>query len=117
MEKSVQGRVDELEKQHAALLGERSTLTQDLQDQKTLSDDDLQAAMEFRENVIAGIQAPTFEDKRQVLELLKVEVIVKDRKARISCRIPTEFDQRSDRSIESHISTSRCKTNVHYQRD
>lgn len=36
----------------------------------------------------AGLSSPTFEDKRNWLEILRVEVIVNNRTAIITCRLP-----------------------------
>jgi site-specific DNA recombinase len=53
-------------------------------DTQVLTDQDIEAAMEYRNDVIAGIENPTFEDKRRVLELLRVRVDIKDHIARVS---------------------------------
>jgi len=44
--------------------------------------------LDFREYVAAGLSSPTFEDKRNWLEILRVEVIVNNRTAIITCRLP-----------------------------
>ena len=38
----------------------------------------------------AGAQHPTFEDKRLVVEMLRVSVTVKDHKATVSCLCPSK---------------------------
>ena len=44
--------------------------------------------LRFREDWGEGMRNPTFEDKRRVLELLPVQVTVKDKKAQVRCLVP-----------------------------
>jgi len=46
--------------------------------------------MQFRADIIEGLKHPTFEDKRQYLELLQVQVKVKDGRAVIRCALPID---------------------------
>ena len=55
---------------------------------KTMTNENIQAAMRFREDVLVGMKTPTFEDKRRTLELLRVVTTVKDGKARVRCLVP-----------------------------
>ena len=88
MARTIQEEIDALEKRHAALTQERDNLLADL-DTETLSDTDIAATLQFREDVMMGMQNPTFEDKRRVLELLQVQVgNLGDGQAKATCRIP-----------------------------
>lgn len=106
MSLTIQERISSLERQYAALVREHKLLAAELSQHKTLSDEDVDAAMEFRRDVTAGMKNPTFEDKRRILEALRIQVTVQDAKATVRCCIPT-----SPRSLELHTSTSclRCR--------
>ena len=58
--------------------------------EQPLNDADIEAALQFRADIIDGMQAPTFEDKRRVLELLRVRVNLTEEKAVVTCVIPME---------------------------
>jgi len=69
-----------------------------LQQAAKFDDDTLARALHFRQDIVAGLKEPTFEDKRNYLEMLRIAVTVKDRKATIRCALPVDpvdFDFRS----------------------
>lgn len=84
---ALQERVSYIEEQHAALQRERDALEQALQAQ-ALTDDDVARALQLRAEVVAGMANPTFEERRRVLEFLRVAVVIKDHVATVSCRLP-----------------------------
>jgi hypothetical protein len=56
----------------------------------------------FRPDIVADLKEPTFEDKRNYLEMLWIAVTAKDRKATIRCALPidpVDFDFRSFSTI------------------
>jgi len=65
----------------------------ELQSGSRLNDEALARALQFRADVIEGLKNPTFDDKRLYLELLQVNVIVKDGKAIIRCALPIESSE------------------------
>ena len=73
--------------------------------------EDMQIAPEFREAALAGMQNPTFEDKRRVF-MLRVNVSICEGRAHVACRIPTS--ESLDRSPGLHTSTScwKCRSCV-----
>lgn len=83
----LQKQIDDVNRQHAALIKERDTIQSNLETE-ALTTSQMESAMLFREDVIEGLKDPTFEDKRNALEALRVKVVVKDGQAHISCRIP-----------------------------
>ena len=56
---------------------------------RTLNDEDIAAALQFRDDTIAGLQNPSFDDMRRMLEMLQVKIIVKDGWVTLRCCIPT----------------------------
>jgi hypothetical protein len=74
------------------LVAEREQLINEITKAQVLTEEDIQVALQFRQDVIVGLQNPTFEDKRRVLELLHVQVPVKDQQARIRCRIKIKWN-------------------------
>jgi len=104
VEKSLQRDIDEIDREYNALRKERDDLEAELT-AESLTDDDIAAALEFREDVKAGMDNPTFEDKRWALEVLRVSVTVKNGKVTVSCLIPKGYGR-----VESRTPTScgRC---------
>ena len=78
----------DVEKQYESLTAERDKLRAEL-DATQLRDEDVAAALEFRADVAAGMDDPTFYDMRRVLEILKIKVTVRRPKADIDCIIPS----------------------------
>jgi len=87
----LQADIDTTERRYAALCKERDELETALT-ANTLTDKNIAAALEFRQNVIEGMRDPTFEDKRRILEFLRVKVTIKDKKARVACLVPIHED-------------------------
>jgi site-specific DNA recombinase len=56
--------------------------------QRTYTEERIQAALQYREDVEAGIENATDEDKRRWYQALGVRVTVKDSKARARCLLP-----------------------------
>lgn len=86
--RKLEEQVKEVEARYAALTKRRDELNAKLSTYR-LNDENLKAALRFREDVIAGLQGPTSEDKRRILEILGVQVTIKDGQAQIRCAIPT----------------------------
>jgi len=78
----------EIDRRYQALQERRAKLESALKFE--LTDRNIENLMQFRETVAAGLENPTFEDKRRWLEILQVTVTVTDRKAVISCRLPVD---------------------------
>ena len=85
---TLQQDINAVNKRHAALTKEHENLLGELE-REQLTDEDIAAALAFREAVIVGLQNPTFEDKRRTLEDLRVEIQIRDRQhAEVRCRLP-----------------------------
>lgn len=84
----LQSDINQINKRHIDLCVERDTL-QTAVNARTLTDEDIAAALQFREDTIAGLQNPTFDDKRRMLEILQVRSTVKDGVVTLQCRFPT----------------------------
>jgi site-specific DNA recombinase len=55
-----------------------------------MTDNMIENLMEFRKIVADGLANPTFEDKRRWLEILQIEVVVMNKQAVITCRLPVD---------------------------
>ncbi|MBN2002616.1 MAG: recombinase family protein [Anaerolineae bacterium] len=97
MSKVIQERAAALDKQHEALVYERTELQETLQNQH-FTDADIAAAMQFRQDVVTGMKEPTFEDKRAIIEILDIRATVMNGIIRVNCYLKT------DSSIELPIS-------------
>ncbi len=96
VEKNLMADMERIEKLYAAQVNRRDELQAGL-DIKRYSDENIAAALQFRENVIWGLQDPTPENIRHAFEILNTSVTVKDGKARVRCIIPAQpgvFDLR-----------------------
>ena len=78
----------EIDRRYQALGTRRQELLEALAFEFT--DQNIDSLLQFRETVAAGLRNPTFEDKRQWLEILQVGVIVTNRQAVTSCRLARE---------------------------
>jgi site-specific DNA recombinase len=87
MKKVIEQKAAELENQYASLNQEREELEYALS-AKSLTDEEVTAALQFREDVMTGMLNPTFEDKRFILETLRVSVAVKGEQGEFTCVIP-----------------------------
>ena len=85
--KTLEAKVNEVERRYTALSQERDELQASLTAQ-TFTDESIQETMRFREEVLVGMRKPTFEDKRHILEMLRVEVTVTDGQAWAKCVVP-----------------------------
>ena len=84
--KALRDQIERVDQQYAALIQERDALQKQLGARK-LTDENIDEAMRFREDVISGMQNATDADKRRALELLQVQVAVKNRQARVRCLV------------------------------
>ena len=76
---------------------------------RQLTDEAVNAALSFRQDVVAGIQDPTFETKRRVLEMLGVQVKIEAGTYRVNCRVGTSqaaFDFQTSSSLMSQNKTA-----------
>ena len=89
--KHLQADIETTERRYAALCKERDELQAAL-NANPLTDENIAAAIEFRRQVVEGLRDPTFEDKRRVLEFLRVKVTIKDKHAQVQCIIPIQKD-------------------------
>jgi hypothetical protein len=80
----------------------------ELQDSLTLelTDSVIDDLMRFRETVAVGLQNPTFEDKRRWLEILRVNVTVKNGKFTISWRLHNS-EPPHERTLQTEVQTYR----------
>ncbi len=86
----LQTSMDGLDDRYTKLAAERHRLIADLEAGSRLNDESLARALQFRADIIDGLHEPTFDDKRLYLELLQVNVKVKEGKAIIRCSLPIE---------------------------
>lgn len=84
--KALRDQIERVDQQYAALIQERDALQKQLGARK-LTDENIDEAMRFREDVISGMQNATDADKRRAFELLQVQVAVKNRQARVRCLV------------------------------
>ena len=80
----MQARIDELEKMYASLIAARTKMENTLMPQR-VSDEDIAAIHEFRKTVLRGLDNPTIEDKRRMLQILHVQIVVTDYQAVAKC--------------------------------
>ena len=105
--KALQEKIDRLEILYLQQIHKRDELQAGLSAQR-LTDENMAKALRFREDIMAGLQNPTFEDKRRALELLQVEVIVTvDKKASVKCLVPV-----GERVIDLHTSRNAGQSNL-----
>ena len=100
MERTISEQMAAIDQQYKALLKEKSNTEQTSNDD-AITDDQIASALKFRKNVIKGLNEATFEDKRWMLEILRVKVTICDDSAKIQCCIPTapfEVDAWSSRN-------------------
>ncbi len=79
----------ELKRRYQGLTTERDELLLAL-DTRQYTDERIAAALRTREDVVTGLGATTFEDKRRVLDFLRVEVTVKNGTAWVSSVVTAE---------------------------
>ena len=74
--------VQEVERHYAELSKEHDELQAEIA-ARELTEEAVNSLEQFREDMVAGLDNPTFEDKRRALELLRAEVTVKQRQATV----------------------------------
>jgi site-specific DNA recombinase len=84
----LQADINQINQRHAELSAERDAL-QAAVNARLLTDEDIAAALQFREDTIEGLQNPTFDDMRRMLEILQVKITVKDGIVTLACCFPT----------------------------
>ncbi len=87
LSQTIKKNITELEKRYADLIRERNETERALNIQQ-LTNEDIASAMQFREDVILGMQNPTFEDMRRSLDVLRVKVTVKGTEGKVKCIVP-----------------------------
>jgi site-specific DNA recombinase len=102
----LQAEMDTIDERYSKLTAERDRLSVALKAASRLNDEALTRALQFRTDVIKGLKNPTFDDKRLYLELLQVQVIVKDGQAVISCALPIQ-------PLEVNLSEDRLTSVLH----
>ena len=100
---------EEVNQRHEALTKERGELHAAL-NARTITDETIAAALRRREEIIVGLHDPTFEDKRRMLEFLRVKVTVKDGQAWIQSIAPVKVTP-----IDLHYSQMNCHTTLRCQ--
>lgn len=83
----LQADIDQTNKRYDELSAERDAL-QAAVNARVLNDADIAAALQFREDVIEGLQNPTLEDMRRMLEILQVRITVHDGRVTLACCFP-----------------------------
>lgn len=86
---AIQKEIERVNEQHTALTRERDKLVAEVE-AKTLTDDQIETALEFQETVALGIENATYDDKLDMMEHLKVKVTVDGDNVTVECRMPTE---------------------------
>ena len=84
----LQAEMDSIDDRYIKLTAERDRLSAELQAGAKFDDEALARALQFRADVLEGLKSPTFDDKRLYLELLQVNVKVKDGRVVIRCALP-----------------------------
>ncbi|MCP4542617.1 MAG: recombinase family protein [Chloroflexi bacterium] len=99
--------IDDVNARHVAMCTEHDTLTAEIE-QGALTDEQIAVILAmFNQDVIAGLQNATFEDKQRTLDDLRVVVYITGGNARVTCRIP-----RTDSVIALTHSLSRYNRRV-----
>lgn len=82
-------KTEQLEEQYVALIREREDLRRKIA-VEAFGDDDATRALEMRSHILVGIENATPDDRRRVLEFLRVRVVVNGDKAQVSCILPIQ---------------------------
>lgn len=94
MRKSIESQIEDCEQRYNALAEERDKLEKGIT-QSIVTDEEIRNINQFRHDVIDGLQNPTQEDIRQMLEALRAEVWVKGGNGELILhfpRITTRFE-------------------------
>ena len=84
----LQADIDQINKRYDELSTERDALETAV-NARLLTDEDIAAALQFREDTIEGLQNSTFDDMRHMLEILQVTVTVHTGEINLACCFPT----------------------------
>ncbi len=76
-QETYQAKIDELGQRYTKLTEKRDELQASV-NSHTLTDEGIAVALQYRDDVTNGMRNATVEDKRRILELLRVSVRVKD---------------------------------------
>lgn len=90
--KAIREQIENVDKQYTALVQERDALQRQLGARK-LTDENIDEALRFRKDVVAGLQNAMDADKRRAFELLQVQVAVKNRQARVKCLVLVDANE------------------------
>jgi site-specific DNA recombinase len=99
--KKLDAQAERIERQYEALQRNKEKLEAELADADVLTDADIDETLQFRQDVLRGMQNPTFEDKVRIAARLRTSVSIKGGVATIACRIPIRpgvFDVRTSRT-------------------
>jgi site-specific DNA recombinase len=89
LEKTLKNRSDMVEDTYASYTQERNKLIAELSAQ-TLSDEDIETALQFRKDAASGLQVATYEAKRHILEILQTELKAEGETIRLKFKIELE---------------------------
>jgi site-specific DNA recombinase len=89
VQERLEKRAEGINRRYADLQDRRDHLENSLA-RRSFTDENITSALDFWKSVRIGLEDPTPEDRRQWLEILRVQVDVKDHKATITCRLPVE---------------------------
>lgn len=84
---SLQKQQDDVNARYADLCRKRDQLQEELSQSK-LTDQDISDALQLREDILAGLQNSTFEDKCRVIERLNVQATIEGDKVLVKGLIP-----------------------------
>lgn len=89
LSQTIKKNIHELEGRYSGLIKERTETEQALNSQQ-LTDEDIANAMRLREDILIGMQNPTFEQMRRYLEFLRVKIVVNGTEGKVRCIVPIE---------------------------
>jgi len=99
VQRTIREKIDAIDMQHESLLRECEILVATIESE-ALTSADIEVALRFRESVLKGFNEATFQDKRRMLEALRVKITISGKTAKIECCIPLsdcQFDVASSR--------------------
>ena len=86
MNNAILSRMQTVDKNHAELKARRDELVSSLASD-TLSNEDINLLLQYGQDVMTGLEHATFQDKRRVLQTLRVKATIVDEEATVECRI------------------------------
>lgn len=87
MRRSIESQVNECEQSYASLKKEQARLQKEMA-QSIITADEIQNINRFRHDVIDGLQNPTLDDFRQMLEACRAVVTITDSEGRLDLHFP-----------------------------